>query len=311
MNYICKRILLFFPVFLSVTFLTYGLMYVAGGDPMSYFYENQGQAVSQSVIEAGRQKYGLDQPFFVQYGKWLWGMLHGQMGESFITGKDVGPLFLSKLPQTMYLAGISLAMTLCMSLPLGIVSALYKNRMIDYGIRLLSFIGNSMPNFLVAILLVFLLAVKYHFFPVVAIGRSPSVVLPALTLTVAMSAKYIRQIRAVVLEELGKGYVTGMRSRGFSNLQIVCTSVIPMACPAIITLLAISVGSLLGGTAVVETIFQWDGVGKLAVDAILQRDYPIIQIYVVWMAFIYIVVNLCGDVIQYLIDPRIRRKEIV
>lgn len=311
MNYICKRILLFFPVFLAVTFLTYGLMYVAGGDPVSYFYESQGQAVSQSVIEAGRQKYGLDQPFLVQYGRWIWGLLHGHMGESFITGKEVAPLFISKLPQTIYLAGVSIVMTLCISIPLGIASAIYKNHIVDYGIRFLSFIGNSMPDYLVAILLIFLLAVKYHFFPVVAIGRSPSVVLPALTLAVSMSAKYIRQIRAIVLEELGKGYVVGMRSRGFSLLQIVYSSVIPMACPAIITWLAISMGSLLGGTVIVESIFQWNGVGKLAVDAIMQRDYPIIQMYVVWMAFIYMVVNLCGDVLQYLLDPRIRRKEIV
>ncbi len=309
MTYLCKRVLWLVPIFFGITFLTFVLMHLAGGDAVTYFYENQGQAVPQSVIDAARQKYGLDQPFLVQYGRWLWGLLQGHMGVSFVTGKEVWPLFISKLPQTLYLAGIAVAMTLVVSIPLGILCAIYKNRFLDYGIRSLSFIGNSMPDFLVAILLIFFLSVKYHFFPVVAIGKEPSVVLPALTLAIAMSAKYTRQIRAVVLEELGQGYVTGMKSRGISFSAILLRSVLPMAAPAIITLLALSMGSLLGGTVIVETIFQWDGVGKLAVDAIMQRDYPIIQVYVIWMAFIYVLVNGLGDVAQYLLDPRIRRKE--
>ena len=311
MTYICKRLLWLIPIFFGITCLTFGLMHLVGGDAVSYFYENQGQAVPQSVIDGARHRYGLDQPLWVQYGKWIWGLLHGHLGISFITGEEVGPLFLSKLPHTIYLAAVSLVLTLFVSLPLGILSAIYKNRGIDYGIRFLSFIGNSVPDFLVAIFLIFFLAVKYHFFSVIAIGREPSVVLPALTLSIAMSAKYIRQIRAVLLEELGKGYVVGAYCRGISPLVILFRHVIPMACPAIITLLALSAGSLLGGTVIVETIFQWDGIGKLAVDAIMQRDYPIIEAYVVWMAFIYVLVNLLGDMAQYALDPRIRRKDEV
>ena len=221
-----------------------------------------------------------------------------------MSGSAVLPLIASKIPHTLYLAAVSIALTLVVSIPLGVLSAVRKDGWCDSLAGGLSFLGNAMPNFFVAILLIYLLAVKLQWFPAVSVGRSPSVALPAVTLAIAMSAKYTRQIRGVVLSELRKGYVMGARARGVSEGTILCKSVIPMASPAIVTLLAISIGSLLSGTAVVETIFLWDGVGKLAVDAIMQRDYPIIQAYVVWMAGIYILVNGAGDVVSRLLAKR-------
>ncbi|MBR2734355.1 MAG: ABC transporter permease, partial [Selenomonadaceae bacterium] len=163
----------------------------------------------------------------------------------------------------------------------------------------------SLPNFFVGLLLIYVLALKLNLLPI--IGQN--VTMPALTLTIAMGAKYTRQIRAVVLEELDKPYVTGARSRGVDEITILIKSVLRSSLIMIITLLALSMGSLLGGTAIVETIFMWDGVGKMAVDAILMRDYPLIQAYVVWMAIIYVMMNLAADLLYHWLDPRVRYGE--
>ena len=185
--------------------------------------------------------------------------------------------------------------------------AVKKNKVIDYILRFCSFIGNSLPNFFVALVLMEILAIKLNWLPVISSGISvKSAIMPTLTLAIAMSAKYMRQVRAVVLEELNKEYVTGAKARGIRENVTLWKSVLRSAMITIITLLAISIGSLLGGTAIIETIFMWDGVGKLAVDAITMRDYPLIEAYVVWLAIIYVLVNLIADLLYHALDPRIR-----
>jgi peptide/nickel transport system permease protein len=192
-------------------------------------------------------------------------------------------------------------------IPLGILAAVKQNEFTDYLIRVFSFLGNSMPNFFVALLLMLLFAVKLNWLPVISTGVSlQSVALPSLTLAIAMSAKYLRQVRATVLDELGKGYVMGAKARGVRFSVTLWRSVMKASLVTIVTLLTLSVGSLLGGTAIVESIFLWDGVGKMAADAISLRDYPIIQAYVMWMAIIYVCVNLVTDLSYRLLDPRIR-----
>ena len=167
--------------------------------------------------------------------------------------------------------------------------------------------GTRFPIFFVALLLMYLFSIKLGWLPVIASGTGfTSLVMPTLTLAIAMSAKYTRQVRAAVLEELGKDYVTGARARGVRERVILWKNVLRSSLLTIITLLALSIGSLLGGTAIVESIFMWDGVGKLAVDSITMRDYPMIQAYVVWLAVIYVAVNLAADLIYHDLDPRIR-----
>ena len=203
--------------------------------------------------------------------------------------------------------GSSMLLTVIISLPLGILAAVRQNKFTDYLIRTSSFIGSSLPNFFVALLLMYFLSIRLPVFPVISEGINiKSIVLPTLTLGIAMSARYLRQIRAAVLEELGKEYVAGEKARGIEFSSTLWKSVLRSCLVTILTLMALSIGSLLGGTAIVESIFMWDGVGKLAVDAINMRDYPVIQAYVVWMAMIYVIVNLATDVIYRLIDPRIR-----
>lgn len=305
-KYIVHRLLHLIPILLGITLLTFGLMRLTNDDAVDIFYDKNG-AVSDEVKAAKRAELGLDRPFLVQYGSWLGGIVTGDMGRSYISGKPVFESFSSKLPATAELMLVSLLMTLVFAVPLGILAAVAKGSFADRVIRFLSFVGNSMPNFFVALLLIYFLAVKLHLLPVMGSSSDwRSVLMPAMTLAVSMGAKYTRQIRAVVLEELGKDYVAGARSRGVPELLILTKSVLKSSLVTIITLLALSVGSLLGGAAVVETIFMWDGVGKMAVDAILARDYPLIQSYVVWMAFIYVSVNLLADILYHILDPRVR-----
>ena len=270
-------------------------------------YENAGTVVSQEIIDAARAEYGLDKPFLVQYAAWLGGMLTGDMGESYVSHKDVFDTFVSKLPATMLLTLSSIILTVLIAVPLGILSAVKHNRWVDYVIRFLSFIGNSMPNFFAALVLMYFLSIRLQIFPVITTDNlALSLVLPTLTLALSMASKYTRQVRATVLEELNKDYVTGARARGVRGSVIIWKSVMKSSMLTIITLLALSIGSLLGGTAIVENIFMWDGVGKLAVDSITMRDYPMIQAYVAWMAMIYVLVNLVTDIIYHFLDPRVR-----
>ena len=306
-KYVWKRLLQLIPILFVITFLSFGMMRLAGSDAVMQKMENTGQAVSQEVIDSAREELGLDKPFLTQYFVWLGNLLKGDMGTSYISGKDVFSVFLSKLPATLLLTAVSLLLTVAVSVPLGILSAVKQNRFTDYLIRCCSFVGNSMPNFFVALLLMYFFAIKLDWFPVIASEVNlQNVILPALTLAIAMSAKYLRQVRAAVLEELGKDYVTGAAARGIPFSVTLTKSVLRACLVTILTLLMLSVGSLLGGTAIVESIFMWDGVGKLAVDAINMRDYPMIQAYVMWMAVIYVAVNLITDLSYRVLDPRIR-----
>ena len=305
-KYVIQRFLQLIPVLLGITFLSFAMMRIAGSDAITELYGNKG-AVSQEIIDAKRAELGLDQPFLTQYISWLGGMLRGDMGTSYVSGKDVFGTFTSKLPATLLLTALSILMTVVISVPLGVLAAVNHDKLIDYILRFLSFIGNSLPNFFVALLLMQLLAIKLKWLPVIANGTTlKSAIMPTLTLAIAMSAKYMRQVRATVLEELNKDYVTGAQARGVRGRVILWRSVLKASMLTIITLLALSIGSLLGGTAIIESIFMWDGVGKLAVDAITMRDYPLIQAYVVWMAIIYVLVNLVTDLLYHALDPRIR-----
>ena len=306
-NYALKRLLQLIPILLAITFLSYGMMRIAGSDVVEQKMENTSGTVSQEMIDNARAELGLDKPFVVQYFTWLGNLLRGDMGTSYVSNKPGFSTFVSKLPATLLLTAVSILLTVLISIPLGIWSAVKQNTATDYVIRTASFIGNSLPNFFVSLLLMYFFAIRLGWFPVISGGVSlQSVALPALTLAIAMSAKYLRQVRATVLDELSKDYVLGARARGVKFSTTLIRSVMKASLVTIITLLTLSIGSLLGGTAIVESIFMWDGVGKLAVDAINMRDYPIIQAYVMWMAIIYVVVNLITDLSYHFLDPRIR-----
>lgn len=302
-KYVLRRLIQLVPILLGITFLTFGMMQFAADDAVDIIYEQGG--ATEEIKAAKRAELGLDKPFIEQYARWLEGVITFDLGKSFISGKPVFETFAEKLPATFALMLVSIILTIFVATPLGIIAAVKQNKFTDYIIRTLTFIGNSMPNFFVGLLLIYFLALRLNLLPI--IGQN--IIMPALTLTISMGAKYTRQIRAVVLEELEKPYVIGAKSRGVKKFTILTKSVLRSSLIMIITLLALSMGSLLGGTAIVETIFMWDGVGKMAVDAILMRDYPLIQAYVVWMSIIYVVMNLAADLLYYHLDPRVRYGE--
>ena len=294
--YALKRILQLIPILLAITFLSFAMMRIAGSDVVEQKMENTSGTVSQEMIDSAKEELGLDKPFLVQYFTWLGNLLKGDMGVSYVSGKPVFETFVSKLPATLLLTFVSILLTVIVSIPLGIWAAVRQNRLADYVIRFCSFVGNSLPNFFVSLLLMYFFAIRLGWFPVISTGVTvKSVALPAITLAIAMSAKYLRQVRATVLDELSKDYVLGAQARGVMFSTTMIRSVLKASLVTIITLLMLSIGSLLGGTAIVESIFMWDGVGKMAVDAINMRDYPIIQAYVMWMAIIYVTVNLITD----------------
>lgn len=306
-KYILKRLLSLIPILIGISFISFALIYFTGGDAVAVRYEAIGGVLSPELINQKREELGLNRPFIIQYLSWLLGVIQGDMGISYVSGKPVFGYIFSKLPNTLLLSVSSLLTTLIISLPLGILSAVKKNSVFDNIIKGLSFVGNSLPNFFVALVLSYIFALQLKILPVISQGTSiKSLILPTLTLALAMSAKYIRQIRALIVSELSKPYVTGARARGIKENTIIFFNVLRLTSLTLITLMSLSFGSLLGGSSIVESIFMWDGIGKLAIESINLRDYPVILAYVLWMAFIYVFINLMSDISYYFLDPRLR-----
>jgi peptide/nickel transport system permease protein len=309
MKYIFKRIALLIPVILGVTFISFALLYIAPGDPVQKKLQAQGTIVTEEVLENAREEMGLNKPFIIQYLNWLKDFLHGDLGNSYESGTPVSKKMLTAMGPTILLALSSMILTLVISIPAGIYLAIHKNRFCDYFIRLLTFIGNSIPNFLAALLLIYIFCLKFHLLPVLAQYSIKGLILPMVSLSIVMTSKFIRQIRAAVLEELGKEYVWGARTRGVREKVILYRNVLHNSMITIITLIGLSVGSLLAGTAIIETIFSWPGLGKMVIDAINIRDYPVIQGFVIWMAVVYVFINLLTDISYRILDPRVKEQK--
>ncbi|EGG86639.1 hypothetical protein HMPREF0491_01099 [Lachnospiraceae oral taxon 107 str. F0167] len=306
-KYIFKRLLSLVPILIGISFISFALIYFTGGDAVAVRYEAIGGMLSPELINQKREELGLNRPFIIQYLSWLSSIIKGDMGVSYVSGKPVFGYIIGKLPNTLLLSISSLITTILISLPLGILSAIKRNSIFDNIIKAMSFIGNSLPNFFVALVLSYVFALQMKLLPVISQGTSfKSLILPTLTLSLAMSAKYIRQIRALIISELSKPYVSGARARGIKENTIIFFNVLRLTSLTLITLMALSFGSLLGGSAIVESIFMWDGIGKLAIESIKLRDYPVILAYVLWMAFIYVFINLLADISYYFLDPRLR-----
>lgn len=303
---IIKRIIQFVPVLLGITFLAFSLIYMSPSDPVSVRLSAGGISADPVLVEKMTREMGLDRPFFVQYGDWLFRFLQGDMGSSYITDESVSSMILRALPYTLKMAAASLILTLMISIPLGIYTASVQNSRFDYVIRFFAFVGNALPNFIIALCLMFIFSYRLKWIPVLATTESIGLVLPSLTLALVMSSRYIRQIRAAVLDEMNKGYVVGLRSRGLSESVILYKNVLKNVMVIVITLTGLSLGSLLGGTVIVETIFTWPGLGNLIMEGISHRDYPVVQAIIVWMASAFMVVNLLTDISYTLFNPKIK-----
>ena len=304
-----SRLLQMVIVLIGISFLTFLLTFLSPGDPVRNMYISMGMVPDEEIIAETREEMGLNDPFLTQYFRWLGNCLKGDFGTSFSWNKPVVSLLATRIWPTLKLTLCSLVLMLIIAVPLGVLSAVHKNKFIDFFVRIVTFFGVSLPNFWVGLLLILWFAVRMKLLPVVSTGGDlKSLILPSLTLAVAMSAKYTRQVRTAVLEELSSDYVIGARARGVKESKILWGNVFPNSLLPLITMLGLSIGSLLGGTSVVEVIFSFPGMGKLAVDAITTLDYNLVQGFVLWVAVIYMVVNLLVDMSYNLIDPRMRLK---
>jgi len=306
LSHFVRRCAQFIPVFFGITVLSFTLIHLAPSDPVSVRLSLGGIAVDPVTAAQMRTEMGLDRPLPIQYGDWLMRFLHGDRGTSYRSDRPVAAMLLQALPYTLAIAASAMLLTLLISLPLGIAIAAYRNSALDCIVRFLTFIGNAVPSFIVGILLMFLFSYQLGWIPVLA-GNSPiGMVLPTAALALIMSARYIRQIRAATLDELAKDYIIGLRARGITERRILFGNVLKNIMGIVITLTAISVGSLLGGVVIIETLFSRPGVGSLLMTAINSRDYPVIQAAVVWMVLAYFVVNLLADLSYRRFNPRVR-----
>ncbi|MBC5675213.1 ABC transporter permease [Blautia sp. AF13-16] len=304
-----RRLVQIVIVLMGISFFTFGLTYLSPGDPAEIMLTECGNVPTPELLEKTRAELGLDKPFLVQYGTWLKGVMTGDMGTSYSMKVPVVDKLVSCFRPTLELALASLVIMVLISVPLGILSAVYRNKWVDYLVRALTFLGVSVPNFWIGLILLSIFGVTLRW--VTVSGGSTdfkSLILPAVTLAIAMSAKYTRQVRIAVLEELNQDYVTGARMRGIRERTILWKHVLPNAMLPLVTLLGLSLGSLLGGTAVVEIIYNWPGMGSMAVKAISCRDYPLVQGYVLWIALLYMGINLLVDLSYTRLDPRLKEE---
>lgn len=304
-----SRLLQIVVVLIGISFLTFLLTYLSPGDPVRTMLSATGVMPSEELVQSIRDQMGLNDPFFTQYFRWLGNCLHGDFGNSYSFSKPVVTLLAARLWPTLKLTIFSMVLMLILSVPLGMCSAVYKNSWVDNLVRGVTFLGISMPNFWVGLLLMLVFCVQVNWLPVICSGGDfKSMILPSVTLAIAMSSKYTRQVRTAVLEELSQDYVTGARARGVPEWKILWLNVFPNSLLPLITMLGLSAGSLLGGTSVVEVIFSYPGLGNLAVSAITSCDYNLIQGYVLWIALIYMAINLIVDISYNFVDPRMRVK---
>jgi peptide/nickel transport system permease protein len=294
-------------VLVGISFLTFLLTYLSPGDPVRNMYTSAGIMPTEELIQQTRDEMGFNDPFFTQYARWITNCLKGDFGKSYSLNKPVVKLLSARLWPTLKLTLMSMVLMLIVAVPLGVLSAVYRNKPIDYIVRAVTFFGVSIPNFWVGLLLILYFCVRLRLLPVVSSGGTfKDLLLPAVTLAIAMSAKYTRQVRTAVLEELSSDYVVGARARGVKESKILWGNVFPNSLLPLITMLGLSVGSLLGGTSVVEVIFSYPGLGNLAVNAITSADYFLVQGYVLWVSVIYMVINLLVDLSYNYVDPRMR-----
>lgn len=303
---VARRLLHLIVVLFLVTLVSFFLMYFSPGDPVTALLSRGGTVPDAQLVAQKKAELGLDKPVVEQYVLWLSGVLQGSLGTSISSGKPVAAELFGRMPATMFLAVVSLVLTLAVSIPLGCLCALKKNRATDFIIRAASFVGASMPGFLMALLLVFVFSLTLHWLPSIGSMKGVGWVLPVLTLVLCESAVYVRQVRTIVLQEMEQEYVEMARLRGLSDFSILTRSVLKAAAPTILVLTGMTFAQLMGGSAIIENVFSWPGIGAYAVQAVFARDYPVVQGYVLIMAVLFVLVNLCVDLLQMRIDPRAR-----
>jgi len=303
LRYLVRRLLLTIPVLLGVATLVFALIHLVPGDPAQSML---GEGASQEDVANLRHSLGLDRPLFAQYRSFLGGALRGDLGSSFRYGTPVTREIRDRLFRTMELALAAMAVAILIALPLGILAAVFRGTAVDYAAMTVALAGISMPNFWLGPLLAILFAVKLGWLPVAGTGSLAHLVLPAVTLGAALAAILARMTRASVLEELRELYVLAARARGLSRARAVLRHAFRNSLIPVVTIIGLQFGAVLTGTIITETIFAWPGVGRLLVQAINFRDYPLVQGCILFISVTYVLMNLVTDLTYGLLDPRIR-----
>lgn len=311
-RFILKRLLITIPVVLGVTIISFGMMHMIPGDPVDVMLGDA--VVGEDVREGLREQYNLDQPIYVQYLLWLWDFVRLDFGESLITGRDIGGTLLSRLPYTLALGGAAWLLAMVIAIPLGVYAAVNKNQFGDEASRVGALLGIAMPNFWLGLLLLYVFAVTLGWFPVLPpIDASfwstemwRSLVLPAVTLGTASTALLMRIMRSSMIEELNKEYVLFARAKGLPERTVVTKHVLRNSLISVVTVAALMLASIADGAVVIEVVFAWPGIGNLIIDAIHSRDFPIIQLTVVFIGLSIVLANLLADIVYAWLDPRIR-----
>ncbi len=249
---------------------------------------------------------GFDDPFLVQYGRFLYGALRGDFGQSVRHGEPAFDLVMERMPATFELSGAALLIALCLAIPAGIVSAVRRNSLLDYVSTVVALLGQSMPTFWLGIMLILLFSVQLNLLPSSGRGGWQHLLLPAVTLGLFTTARITRLTRSGMLEVLNQDYIRTARAKGVANPPVVWKHALKNAAIPIVTIVGIELGTLLGGSVITETIFAWPGVGRLSVQAIYNRDYPVVQAAVFTLSATFVLVNLFVDVLYTYLDPRIR-----
>ena len=300
--YMIKRLGLALLVALTVSFLAYMLVFLSGDPALAL----AGEGARQADIDMVRKTYGLDRPVIVQYADWLWKLLQGNLGMSVYFKTEVGPLVFDKLKTTLLLGVYSLVVALVISVPLGVLAAIYKNSWIDRLCLAIAVLGQAMPNFFFALLLIMLFSISLHWLPVSGSGSWQHFVMPAIALGYYAAPAFMRLIRAGMIEVLGADYIRTARAKGLPPTTVIFKHALRNAIVPVVALAAVQLGYLLGGSVVIETIFALDGLGYLAYQSITYKDFPVMQIIVLLLSVIYVLLTLASDIANAWLDPRIR-----
>lgn len=306
-SYIIQRVLMMIPIMLLISFLAFLLINLAPSDPAEVALRVGNIVPTDEAINSMRQELGLDQPFFSRYFSWLWQILHLDFGKSFIFRTPVFNEILNALPATLYLASMTFVLSLIISFSIAILCITTRDTWFDKFIRCITFILVAIPDYWLGLLLIWVFAVQLDLFPVSGMVSFKSVILPAITLSFAYAGIYLRLIRGAMLNQLQQPYIFYARARGFSEWQIIRRHVLPNALHTTLVSIGMSIPTLIAGTVVIENIFAWPGIGRLCISAILSRDYPMIQAYILLIALLFLVFNFFIDLLQLKLDPRLRR----
>jgi peptide/nickel transport system permease protein len=310
-RYLATRLISLVPILFGTSVVAFLLIRLVPGDPAIALL---GMEADPRSLAALRQQLALDQPIVVQYATWLGHILTGDFGRSIQGGRAVFPLLIGALAPTALLSAAALVISLAIAIPAGIVAAVSRNSGADYTASLLALCGLSLPSFWLGILLILAFSIYLPLFPasgyvspwVDPVAHLRHLVLPALTLGAALAAATMRMTRAAMLEVLRADYVRTARAKGLSRRRVIWVHALRNARIPIVTLLGIQLGQLLGGVVITETVFSWPGIGKLTVDAIFARDYPVVQGAVLLTATLFVLINLLTDLVYTVLDPRVR-----